>query len=291
MGARDTGGGSPVLAAVSAHRPGAARLRTGAVAFVRGWTKRGEVLRGLRTSDQRPPRKSDATEWQWWAAGGTPMATVLITGSDTGIGLELARQLAQRGDDVVATCIASSAALSALPVRVIEGVDVTSDAAVHQLGVTLAGLPLDMLINNAGVFAQETLDTLDFDGMRRHYEVNALGPLRVTAALRPNLRRGAKVAIVSSRVGSIGDNASGANYGYRASKAAVNMIGVNLAHDLRPAGVAVALLHPGAVATAMNGGVGVPVAEAAEGLLARIDALTLAESGGFWHANGMRLPW
>ncbi|MGD9763426.1 MAG: SDR family oxidoreductase [Candidatus Binatia bacterium] len=219
------------------------------------------------------------------------MATVLITGSDTGIGLELARQLAQRGDDVVATCIASSAALSALPVRVIEGVDVTSDAAVHQLGVTLAGLPLDMLINNAGVFAQETLDTLDFDGMRRHYEVNALGPLRVTAALRPNLRRGAKVAIVSSRVGSIGDNASGANYGYRASKAAVNMIGVNLAHDLRPAGVAVALLHPGAVATAMNGGVGIPVAEAVEGLLARIDALTLAESGGFWHANGMRLPW
>jgi NAD(P)-dependent dehydrogenase (short-subunit alcohol dehydrogenase family) len=219
------------------------------------------------------------------------MARVLITGSNSGIGLELARQFAERGDEVVATCRVSSADLSALGVRVMEDVDVTSDASIRALGLALAGRRLDILVNNAGVLTEETLDALDFERMRRQFEVNALGPLRVTAALLPNLHRGAKVVIVTSRAGSLGDNTSGGLYGYRVSKAAVNMIGINLAHDVRGRGIAVALLHPGSVATGLNRGRGMPPADAARGLLTAIDRLTLAESGWFTRSDGTRLPW
>ena len=107
----------------------------------------------------------------------------------------------------------------------------------------------------------------------------------------PNLHEGSKVAIVSSRVGSIEDNSSGNNYGYRVSKAAVNMVGTNLRHDLEPKGIAVTLLHPGQVATDMTDGTGVPPIESAKGLIERIDELDLENTGGFWHAEGYRLPW
>ncbi len=123
------------------------------------------------------------------------------------------------------------------------------------------------------------------------YEVNTLGPLRVTEALADNLGEGSKVAIVTSRVGSIDDNGSGGNWGYRASKTAVNMVGTNLMHELRPRGIAVALLHPGLVATDMTGNHGISPADSAAGLIDRIDELTLETSGGFWHAEGYRLPW
>jgi len=114
----------------------------------------------------------------------------------------------------------------------------------------------------------------------------------VTKALLPRLSAGAKVAIVSSRVGSLADNESGGNYGYRISKTAVNMVGVNLAHDLKPLGIAVVLLHPGYVRTGMTGGSGhVDAAEAARGLIARIDASSLETTGTFWHAEGYELPW
>ena len=127
--------------------------------------------------------------------------------------------------------------------------------------------------------------------MMLQYEVNALGPLRLTEALADNLREGSKVAIVTSRVGSIDDNGSGGNWGYRASKTAVNMIGTNLMHELKPRGIAVALLHPGLVATDMTGNHGISPEESASGLIARIDELSLETSGGFWHAEGYKLPW
>jgi NAD(P)-dependent dehydrogenase (short-subunit alcohol dehydrogenase family) len=127
--------------------------------------------------------------------------------------------------------------------------------------------------------------------MLEQYEVNTLGPLRVTEALAGNLQDGSKVAIVSSRVASIDDNGSGGNWGYRASKTAVNMIGTNLMHELRPRGIAVALLHPGLVATDMTGNHGVSTTESASGLIARIDELNMDNTGGFWHAEGYTLPW
>ena len=148
-----------------------------------------------------------------------------------------------------------------------------------------------MLINNAGILRPDRFGSIDYDQMMEQYAVNTLGPLRVTEALADNLSDGSKVAIVTSRVGSIEDNGSGGNWGYRASKTAVNMIGTNLKHELAPRGIAVALLHPGLVATDMTGGKGISPAESASGLIARIDELTLDQSGGFWHAEGYRLPW
>ena len=219
------------------------------------------------------------------------MARILITGANRGIGLELARQLHARGDEVVAACRAASNALSALGVRVLEGVDVADPRSVEQLAAELDGTSLDVLINNAGLLTVESLDDFDEDRIRRQFEVNTLGPLRVTRALLDCLGDGAKVAIVTSLMGSISDNGSGGYYGYRMSKAAVNAGGVSLARDLSSRGIAVGLLHPGMVATEMTGGRGIPVEESAAGLIARIDELDLEHTGSFRHQDGRELEW
>ena len=219
------------------------------------------------------------------------MAHIVVTGCNRGIGLELVSQYVARGDSVTAVCRQASDALAATGARIIDGVDVATADGVNRLAEALSGESVDVLVNNAGILIGDTLATLDFDNMLEQYKVNTLGPLRVTRALRHNLGNGSKLAIVSSRVGSIDDNGSGNNYGYRASKTAVNMVGTNLKHDLMDAGVAVAILHPGLVATDMTGGTGIAPRDAARGLIERIDELTLQTSGGFWHAEGYRLPW
>jgi NAD(P)-dependent dehydrogenase (short-subunit alcohol dehydrogenase family) len=219
------------------------------------------------------------------------MATVLVTGANRGVGLELCKQYADRGDSVIAVCRKASDDLSATGVRFIDGIDVSSGAAVIALQRELGELPIDILVNNAGILRRDSFGDIDYDALLEQYRVNTLGPLRVTEALSGNLRSGSKVAIISSRVGSIDDNSSGGNYGYRASKAAVNMIGTNLKHELLPNGIAVALLHPGLVATDMTGGTGIAPADSARGLIQRIDELTLENTGGFWHAEGYALPW
>jgi NAD(P)-dependent dehydrogenase (short-subunit alcohol dehydrogenase family) len=221
------------------------------------------------------------------------MALSVVTGANRGIGLALVRALEERGT-VIATCRMSSPGLDRLGVEVVEGVDLSTDAGVAKLAAAVGTRSIDLLINNAGILVWgDELGELDVAGIRKQFEVNALGPLRVTDALRDRLAKGAKVALVTSRMGSIDDNTSGGRYGYRMSKAALNMAGKSLSVDLRPRGVAVAILHPGMVKTDMTGGHGGQVEpdEAARGLLARIDELTLETSGGFWHANGQRLPW
>ena len=218
--------------------------------------------------------------------------TYLVTGANRGIGLELCRQLTGRGERVIGACRRSSDALDALGVQVEPGVDVTDDDSVQALQKRLEGTRIDVLIHNAGVLAHAQLESLNFDVIRHQFEVNALGPLRLTVALLGNLGSGSKVAVVTSRMGSLDDNTSGGAYGYRMSKAAVNMAGRSLARDLADRGVSVALLHPGWVRTDMTKQRGlVDVDESAAGLIARIDALTLQNSGSFWHANGERLPW
>jgi len=219
------------------------------------------------------------------------VATVLVTGANRGIGLQLCSQFAARGDEVIAVCRETTDELSALDVRVIDGIDVGSGTAVETLRQELDGQPLDILVNNAGILLRDSFGDIDYDAMAEQYRINTLGPLRVTEALVDNLHEGSKVAIVSSRVGSIEDNGSGGNYGYRASKAAVNMVGTNLKHELLPRGIAVAILHPGLVATDMTGGSGIPPADSARGLIERIEELTLENTGGFWHAEGYALPW
>lgn len=219
------------------------------------------------------------------------MTTTLITGANKGIGLQICTQLNARGDDVIAICRTPSPELSELGVRIIDGIDVGDAESVARLKSELSGQTIDVLINNAGILRGDAFGSLDYDDMLEQYRVNTLGPLRVTEALVDNLKDGSKVAIVTSRVGSIEDNGSGGYYGYRASKTAVNQIGTNLKHELKPRGIAVALLHPGLVATEMTGGQGISPSESAQGLIARIDELSIENSGGFWHAEGYPLPW
>ncbi len=219
------------------------------------------------------------------------MSTVLVTGGNRGIGLELCRQLSARGDHVIAACRASSKALNDTGAEIHDHFEVTDDASVKRFAQALNGKTIDVLINCAGILTRETLDDLNLDRIRKQFEVNALGPLRVTAALLPNLRNGSKVAIITSRMGSIEDNTSGSRYGYRMSKAAVNMAGRSLAWDLKDKGIAVVLLHPGMVATEMTGRQGISPEEAASGLIERIDELDLEKTGTFWHQNGEALPW
>lgn len=220
------------------------------------------------------------------------MKHAIVTGANRGIGLELCRQLKQRGWAVTGLCREASDALRGLGVQVREDFDVTDEDAIRSLADALEPESVDLLINNAGVLDNVPLEQLDLAAVRRQFEINALGPLRVTQALLPALADGAKVALITSRMGSIADNSSGGSYGYRMSKAALNAAGVSLARDLADRGVRVAILHPGYVRTDMTGRSGlIDADEAVEGLLARIDGLTAENSGTFWHSNGEVLPW
>jgi len=197
----------------------------------------------------------------------------------------------ERGDEVIAVCREKSPELDKLGVQVIDGVDVTSDDSVARLVSVVKGKRIDRLVNNAGILQRTSLDHLDFDSMERQFRVNSIAPLRFTAALRDNLAEGSKVFIITSRMGSIDDNDSGGSYGYRMSKAAVNMAGKSLSVDLKDAGIAVFLLHPGWVSTDMTGGTGIPVEESAAGLIERMDTLNISQTGSFWHQQGYKLPW
>jgi NAD(P)-dependent dehydrogenase (short-subunit alcohol dehydrogenase family) len=221
------------------------------------------------------------------------MAQIAITGANRGIGLALAALYRERGDQVLALVRRSSAKLEATGATVVEGIDVGSTDSVAGLG-TRADLPeLDLLLNVAGILGTESFEKPDWPNrIRRQFDVNAIGPLAVTLALRSHLVPGSRVAILSSFMGSLADNSSGGYYGYRMSKAAANMVGVNLAHELRRDGIAVFLLHPGYIRTAMTSGQGTKdAATAAAELAALLDRLTLAETGTFWHAEGRELPW
>ena len=220
------------------------------------------------------------------------MARYVVTGASRGIGLEMVRQLNERGEDVIAAVRTPTPELEAIGCEIAEGVDVTTDAGAERLVEALKGRRVDVLVNNAGLLISDTLQTLDFGNALKQYEVNALGPLRITRALLPLMEAGSKVVIVTSRVGSLADNSSGGNYGYRMSKAAANMAVVNLSIELKARGIAVAALHPGYVRTDMTHGNGnIDPDAAARGLLLRIEELDMERTGTFWHAEGYQLPW
>ena len=221
------------------------------------------------------------------------MARVLVTGANRGIGLEYCRQLHQRGDDVIAVCRQSSDELTQLDVRIESGIDLSCETDQSVLLKRLAGVALEGVILNAGILQTFGLDDLDPEGIRRQFEVNALAPLVLARALLNNMSSGGKIALMTSRMGSIDDNTSSGSYGYRMSKVALNMAGKSLAVDLKPRGIAVAILHPGLVRTRMIqfNPLGITPEESVRGLLERLDGLTLETTGTFWHANGDVLPW
>jgi NAD(P)-dependent dehydrogenase (short-subunit alcohol dehydrogenase family) len=226
---------------------------------------------------------------------------IVVTGASRGIGLELVRQYLGRGDAVVAACRSpdGATALHALGreygdrLRVL-ACDVGDDDSVADFAAALEGTAVDLLINNAGVGDWAGLDAVNTADALRVYNVNALGPLRVTRALRPNLRAGIgrKVAHVTSGMGSIGDNSSGGAYAYRMSKAALNMASKSLAIDLADDGIVSVVINPGWVQTDM-GGAGAPltVQDSAEGMMARFDELTPAHTGAFLNWRGGEYAW
>jgi NAD(P)-dependent dehydrogenase (short-subunit alcohol dehydrogenase family) len=222
------------------------------------------------------------------------MTLALVTGSNRGIGLSLVKALRSRGVDVVAACRSGSPELEKTGAEIVSGIEVTDPESLEKLAIAIGARKLSLLVNNAGILEWEgdSLGSLSRAGLEKQFQVNALAPLLLTEKLRGSFEKDGKLALITSRMGSIGDNSSGGHYGYRMSKAALNAAGVSLARDLKSSGVAVAILHPGMVSTDMIGGRGqIAPDDAAKNLLARVDALTLETSGTFWHANGEILPW
>lgn len=217
---------------------------------------------------------------------------VVVTGANKGIGLNFCKHYLTLGNRVTAVVRTPSEELKALDVKIISDIDVANPDDVTTLANHLHGDKIDILINNAGIFHNETLDEMDFAAIEKQISENAIAPVRITHALLQNLGIDAKVAMITSRMGSIADNGSGGYIGYRMSKAALNAAGVSLAHELKDKQIAVGLFHPGFVQTEMVNFAGdISPETAAERLIKRIDELNLDNSGGFWHSNGETLPW
>lgn len=177
---------------------------------------------------------------------------------------------------------------------VIDGIDVSNDASIAQLSAKLNGTEIDLLINNAGIFRNEVLGNIDHDSIQKQFTVNTFGPLKITEALHNYFSENSKLVMITSRMGSISDNTNGGFYGYRMSKAALNIAAISLSHDLRQKRVSVAIIHPGFVGTDMISGYGdgdITPDQAAERIAQRIEELNLKNSGTFWHSNGQVLPW
>jgi NAD(P)-dependent dehydrogenase (short-subunit alcohol dehydrogenase family) len=219
------------------------------------------------------------------------MSRILITGAETGLGLALTRAFVDAGDSVAVLCRESSPELDALAPEIHQGVDVTNAAAIYRAAAEMGDTGIDVLINNAGIMIEDDIDRIDIAAVRLQFEVNALAPLSIALAFRRRLRRGSKVINISSRLGSVGDNTSGDDYGYRMSKAAQNMLTANLAIELGKEDVIVTALHPGIVATGMTAGKGTSADEVAQNLKSVIGGLTADQSGHFLDRNGAPIPW
>ncbi|MGD9531349.1 1-hydroxy-2-glutathionyl-2-methyl-3-butene dehydrogenase [Pseudonocardia sp.] len=226
------------------------------------------------------------------------MTTALVIGCDRGIAHAIALQLHERGDDVIAACLGDGDDLKQRGITVEPFVDVTKGETVTALAARLRACAtrLDWLLHVAGVLGIDELGSIDYDDVRRQFEINTIGPLRTVEAHRDLLGEGSKVGIVTSRVGSLGDNGSGGMYAYRISKAGANMAGLNLHHDLSKHGISVLMLHPGMVATDLTKDYPGDFAyiqpeEAAAGLIRDMDQLTPETAGRFRHSNGTYLPW
>lgn len=230
------------------------------------------------------------------------MNTVLITGSNRGIGLELVRQYAEAGDTVIACCRNPNDAkdLNALVVgkenRVsVHQLDVADPKSINALRAHISDKTVDILINNAGSMGGDTQSAfeMDYDAWQDALAVNTIGPFRVIEALIEAIRKSAapKIITISSQMGALNLKGTG-SYAYRSSKAAVNKVMQVLAEDLKPEGIIAIPVHPGWVQTDMGGpNAEITAQESAAGLRKLIAGLTLAESGQFFNWNGMPHVW
>jgi len=218
---------------------------------------------------------------------------IAVVGSNRGIGLEITKKLISEKHEVYAFCRKPSQDLQkAEPKQIIEDFEVTSLDAMKSSLESLDQKDFDALIHVSGVLKSDTFEDFNVDDITNQFKVNSLGPILSSKAFKPYLKSDAKVALLTSRMGSIEDNSSGDMYGYRMSKAALNMAGKNLAHDYKEDGVTVLMLHPGYVQTDMTNNNGdVSPKESAAKLIDLIMSKGFEESGTFWHMNGEKLPW
>ncbi|HMU37936.1 MAG TPA: SDR family oxidoreductase [Pseudomonadota bacterium] len=233
------------------------------------------------------------------SVGPSAPATVLVTGASRGIGLEFVRAFLERGARVIAGARnpTTASALSTLleqhseQLQVVQ-LDVADERSVSDMADTVGSLPINLLLNNAGILHVETLENMDVQNVLRQFQVNALGALMVTHALLPNLKEGSKVVNLTSRMGSLEDNNSGGYYGYRMSKAAMNMVTRSLAVDLKKRGITVVAMHPGMVQTDLTRGYGMmTAAESVAAMNQVIDQLSLEQTGQFLQYQGTSVPW
>ncbi len=228
------------------------------------------------------------------------MATILITGTNKGVGLELTKIYAARGDTVYAACRdpAGASALAEVPGEVVILPLVVGDSgSVTAMAEQLAGVTIDIVINNAGMkgpeFEEQNTYAMDFDGWAETFNVNSMGPVRVMQALMPNLKQAetAKVVTITSQMGALSLDMPAA-HAYCASKAAVNKFMRLASIDLKKDEVAVGLIHPGWVQTDMGGPrADLTPQESAEGIVAVVDQLSMDSTGGFWKWNGETHDW
>lgn len=236
--------------------------------------------------------------------------SILISGANRGIGLELVKQYSAAGWQVYAACRAPELAseLAKLAGGVAEGsagaiqvlpLDVSSEASLAAAGQMLKGEALDILFSNAGVYgptkaAGAALGAIDTEAWEQVFRVNTVAPLKLVETFLPCLEKGEekKIAMMSSKMGSIADNTSGGSYIYRSTKAALNAVTRSLAMDLSDRGFKVVCLHPGWVKTDMGGPHGlISTAESVQGIKKLLQALELKQSGYFWNFNGDSIPW
>jgi NAD(P)-dependent dehydrogenase (short-subunit alcohol dehydrogenase family) len=229
-------------------------------------------------------------------------STILITGANRGIGLELCEQFAVDGWRVLACCRnpADAGDLQALSqgqasIEVF-ALDVTDHQQVAALAGQLAGRPIDILLNNAGIYGPRGVGFGDVEAQswREVLEVNTIAPMMLVQALVDQVAASERklVAMISSKVGSIADNGSGGSYLYRSSKTALNQVVKSLSIDLAGRGIAVISLHPGWVRTDMGGPNGeIGSAESVAGLKAILQSAGLDQSGQFLEYNGDHIPW
>jgi len=227
--------------------------------------------------------------------------TILITGANRGIGLELASQFAEDGWQVIACCrdpdeaSALRALAEARPSVEVHALDVTDYQQMGQLAGTLAERPIDVLLSNAGIYGPTGLafGEVTPEGWREVFEVNTIAPLMLAQAFAGSVAASERklIAVISSKMGSIGDNGSGGSYIYRSSKTAVNQVVRSLSHDLAGQGISAITLHPGWVQTDMGGSnAEISVAESATGLKRILQAAGPGQSGRFFNYDGEQIP-
>jgi NAD(P)-dependent dehydrogenase (short-subunit alcohol dehydrogenase family) len=231
------------------------------------------------------------------------MPTLMITGANRGLGLEFTKQYLADGWKVVATCRDPQLAdalhqlYTLYPDHLlIYRLDVANFTQIEQLAAELTGMPIDILINNAGVYpmGKETFGQVDYQAWAETFRINSMAPLKMTEAFIDLLSLGQmkKVINITSKMGSIDDNTSGHHYLYRSSKTALNMVTKSMALDLAPKGITVIVMHPGWVQTDM-GGSNAPttIPQSITGMRKVIDRLTLADGGKFYAFDGKEIPW